>query len=133
MHAVPDILLTVLRTIFFPSHWLLSHITIVETMDSGERGMNLVALSSIHERNIGQDGDQTGDLLCSSYVRHRLSYGSRRCGQNVFAKLQLLSTLYISYDSLNRPKFDELVTSGERSKTPTEAFRERKFSVSNFT
>ena len=30
----------VLRTIFFPSHWLLSHITIVETMDSGKREMN---------------------------------------------------------------------------------------------
>ena len=27
-----------LHTIFFPSHWLLSHITIVGTTDSGERG-----------------------------------------------------------------------------------------------
>ena len=27
----------VLCTVFFPGHWLLSHITIVETTDSGER------------------------------------------------------------------------------------------------
>ena len=31
---------TVLRTIFFPSHWLLSHVTIGETTVNGERGMN---------------------------------------------------------------------------------------------
>ena len=35
--------------IFFPSHWLLSHITIVETMDSFERGMNPVALTIINQ------------------------------------------------------------------------------------
>ena len=40
----------VLRTIFFPSHWLLSHITIVETADSGERGMNPVAMTIINPR-----------------------------------------------------------------------------------
>ena len=38
----------VLHTIFFPSHWLLSHITIVKTMDSGERGMNPVAMTIIN-------------------------------------------------------------------------------------
>ena len=37
-----------LHTIFFPSHWLLSHITIVETTDSGERGMNPVAMTIIN-------------------------------------------------------------------------------------
>ena len=35
----------VLHTIFFPSHWLLSNITIVEKTDSSERGMNPVALT----------------------------------------------------------------------------------------
>ena len=34
-------------TIFFPSHRLLSHITNVETTDSGERGMNPVAMTII--------------------------------------------------------------------------------------
>ena len=37
-------------SIFFPSHWLLSHITIVETADSGERGMNPVAMTIINSR-----------------------------------------------------------------------------------
>ena len=32
----------------FPSHWLLPHITIVETMDSGERGMKPVAMTIIN-------------------------------------------------------------------------------------
>ena len=38
------------RTIFFPSHWLLSHITFVDTTDSGERGMNPVAMTIINHR-----------------------------------------------------------------------------------
>ena len=36
--------------IVFLSHWLLSLITIVETTDSGERGMNPVAMSIINPR-----------------------------------------------------------------------------------
>ena len=40
--------LKVLSTIFFPSHWMLSHITIVETMDSSERGMNPTAMTIIN-------------------------------------------------------------------------------------
>ena len=40
----------VLRTIFFPSHWLLSRITTVKTMDVSERGMNHVAMSIIIPR-----------------------------------------------------------------------------------
>ena len=35
----------VICTIFFPSHWLLSHITTVKTRDSSERGMNPVAMT----------------------------------------------------------------------------------------
>ena len=38
------------RTIFFSSHWLRSHITIVETTDSDERGMNPVAMTIINSR-----------------------------------------------------------------------------------
>ena len=37
-------------TIFFPSHWLLSHLTIVKTTDCGERGMNPVSLTAIDPR-----------------------------------------------------------------------------------
>ena len=35
---------------FFPSHWLLSQITIVETMDSGEREMKPVGMTIINPR-----------------------------------------------------------------------------------
>ena len=35
---------------FFPSHRRLSHITIVETEDCGERGMNPVAMTIINPR-----------------------------------------------------------------------------------
>ena len=50
IHAFLEFFLPVLRTIFFPSRWLLSHITIVETTDSGERGMNPVAMTIINPR-----------------------------------------------------------------------------------
>ena len=48
LHGVRQCTLT--NTIFFPSHRLLSHITIVNTMDCGERGMNPVAMTSISPR-----------------------------------------------------------------------------------
>ena len=46
---------------------LLFHITIVETTDSGERGMNPVAITIISPRKIlAEPGDRTSDLLFSS-------------------------------------------------------------------
>ena len=36
--------------IFFPSHWLLFQITILEAIDSGEKGMNPVAITIISPR-----------------------------------------------------------------------------------
>ena len=48
IHDFLEFFLPVLRTIFFPSHWLLSHITIVETLDIGERRMNPVAMTTIN-------------------------------------------------------------------------------------
>ena len=48
-HAFLEFFQQVFSTIFFPSHWLLSHITIVETMDShGETGMNPVTMTIIN-------------------------------------------------------------------------------------
>ena len=40
--ALLEFFLPVYHTILFPSHWLLSHITITETMDRCERGLNPV-------------------------------------------------------------------------------------------
>ena len=48
IHAILKLFLPVLSTILFPSHWLLSHITIGETMDSSERGMNTVTMTLIN-------------------------------------------------------------------------------------
>ena len=48
----------VLQTILFPSHWLLSHITILG-------------------KNISRAGDRTGDVLFAKLVRYELSYGAR--------------------------------------------------------
>ena len=44
IYALLDFLEPVPRTIFFSSHWLLSHITYIKTMDNGEIGMNPVAM-----------------------------------------------------------------------------------------
>ena len=41
----------VLGKIFFLRHWLLFHKTVLETMDSGERAMDLVAMTIINPRN----------------------------------------------------------------------------------
>ena len=48
IHAFQEFLKPILRTIFFPSHWLLTHITIVETTDGGVKGMNPVAMTIIN-------------------------------------------------------------------------------------
>ena len=50
------------------------HKTIVETTDSGERG--ILRQSSILGKNIGQAGNRTSDLLFSSPQHYRLSYGA---------------------------------------------------------
>ena len=50
IHAFLEFFEAVLHTIFFPSHLLLSHITIVKTTDSSERGMNSVAMTIINPR-----------------------------------------------------------------------------------
>ena len=49
-HAFLEFFLPVLHTVFFPRHWLPSHINIVETMASGERGMNPLAMTIINPR-----------------------------------------------------------------------------------
>ena len=50
IHAFLKFLQPALRTILFPIHWLLFHITIVETMDSDQRGMNPVPMTTINPR-----------------------------------------------------------------------------------
>ena len=45
-----EYILPVFCKISFLRYWLLSHITIVETMDSGEREMNLVTMTIINQK-----------------------------------------------------------------------------------
>ena len=47
IHTFLEFVLPELRKIFFPSHRLLSYMTISETMDSGERGTNPIVVTSI--------------------------------------------------------------------------------------
>ena len=78
-HAFLKFFKLVLRTIFFPSNWLLSHIIIVETTDSGERGMNPVAMTIINPwKECWLNQGSISDLLFSSPQCYQLSYGSRR-------------------------------------------------------
>ena len=68
IHVFLEFFLPELRTILFPSHCVLSHITIVETIGSGEREMNPVTLTINNppDRKLAEPGDQTSDLLFSS-------------------------------------------------------------------
>ena len=73
----------VLCIIFFRSHWLLSNITIVETMDTCERGMNPVTITIINlckdywpsQRGSNQPppffkSSTVMETLLRSYMRH---------------------------------------------------------------
>ena len=67
-------LLLVLSTIFYSSYWLLSHITVVETMDSAEREINPLLMTFINRRKKNRRaGDRASNLLFFSPVRYRLS------------------------------------------------------------
>ena len=47
-HGFLEIFLRVLRKIFFPSHWLLVHLTNIETMDIRKRRVNPGAMAIIY-------------------------------------------------------------------------------------
>ena len=63
--AFSDFLLPLLHTVFFLSHWLLSNVTIAESMDreGGEGEREMTPLSSIQGKNIGRAVDRTSDVL----------------------------------------------------------------------
>ena len=106
------------HTIFFPSHCLLSHITIVKTIDSSEREEWILLhwLSSILGNKISQTADQTSNLLFSGPV----FYTAKQTGPIIFHRfcfngfkglstdwsivwcLLLFSTIFQSYHSSQR-------------------------------
>ena len=73
---------------FFPSHWLLSLITIVKTTDSGERGMNHVTMTIINPRKehwLSLESNQRPPVLMSATFR--LSYGAQRLWESEVLKI----------------------------------------------
>ena len=57
IHDFLEVHSPVLHTVFFASHWLLSCLTIVETMVSGESGMDPTTMTIISPQNeIGRAG-----------------------------------------------------------------------------
>ena len=75
IHDFLEFFQPVLYTIFFPSYWLLSQLTIVERMDSSERGMNLVAMTIINLRKeywLGRGSNQRPPVPKSTMLPTRL-------------------------------------------------------------
>ena len=73
--------LTNTGTIFLPSHWLLSHITIIRTFVSDEIGIMTNDYHQSSERNWPRD--QTRDLLFLNPLRYRLSCASSADGYRI--------------------------------------------------
>ena len=93
----------VLRTIFSPRQKLLSHITIVETMYSGERGMNPVAMTIINPRGAKnvRAWDQNSGLLFSSPACYQLSYGAWQWHSNLTRSTKEKWFYFLSRCSMN--------------------------------
>ena len=88
----------VLRTIFFPSHWLLFNITIVETTDSGERGMNPVTITIINPQKEywpSRGSNQRPPVLKSATLQTELWGSASIWDSPNFIARQCLSVLII--------------------------------------
>ena len=81
-------------TIFFPSHWLLSHITIVETTDSGDRGRNPLSMTIINSRK------EYWPSPGSSLQCYLLSYWAQLCSMKQFCTCL---TFYSTMPTFNIP------------------------------
>ena len=74
---------------FLPSHWLLSHVSIAETTDSGEREMNPVAMTIINPRKeYWQSRGSNQRPPVRSPQRYRLSYLARHSRMYTHTNLQ---------------------------------------------
>ena len=93
------VILTSFLPIFLPNHWLLSHITTIETMDSGEKGMNPVAMTNPQKGYWLSQGSNQWHSFFVFYQRARLSFQQR-----LICHLQMLSIWL-------HPKFCRLIKS----------------------
>ena len=79
IYAFLEFFKPVLCTMFFPSHWLVSHKTIFETMESGERSMNPVAITITSSRKeYWLSWGSNHDLLFESPAHYRHKYWAWR-------------------------------------------------------
>ena len=101
IHAFLEFFNPVRRTIFFPSHWLLSHILIVKNTDSGERAMNPVTMTIINPQNdIGRAEDRISDLwypAFSFFSQMFSTLSKRNC--TILATLKLSSANACNLDN----------------------------------
>ena len=87
IHAFLQVFKPVLHTIFFPSNWLLYNLTIVQTTDSGEGGMNPVAMTITKpQKEYWPSRGSNRNLLFSSLQHYQLSCGARRSKNNLYPK-----------------------------------------------
>ena len=89
--AFLEFLKLVLSTILFPSHKLLSHITIVETMDSGERKFESCR-NDYHqssERILGKPGIELA-TSCSPVLPSEQKDSARQMVENILWNFRLL-------------------------------------------
>ena len=66
VHAFLGFFLPLLHTVFLQSNWLLFHISIIEAIDSGEKGTNPVAMTIINPRK--QNWPEIELATCCSQV-----------------------------------------------------------------
>ena len=80
-------------TIFFPSHWLLFDINVVETTDSGERGIDPVEMTIINSRKeywpnrVSNQRPLYSALTFSQKTKFRLFQNKKKSLQMTISKL----------------------------------------------
>ena len=97
------------HSILFPSHWLLSHIIVAETMDSDKRGMNTAAMTLINPRKEYWSSAGIEGFLFSSPVLYRVNYGARHLKHPGIRKHKCCSTMELVFQSVGN--INSLVTS----------------------
>ena len=84
IHAFLEFFSSVLSKIFFPSHWLLSHMNIFETMNSNNRGINPLPTTVINSRKQywpNQQSNHQPPVLtsCTLQIERATGLGTGRC------------------------------------------------------
>ena len=106
-----EVLLTSTPYSILSSHWLLSHITIVKLMGSGERGMNPVAMTIINSRKEYTSwGLNQQPPVLKSYTQPPELWGSLLVGNGVMPVTNVFSlTLCHISTTFNDPEKESVI------------------------